>query len=148
MKFGMFFLGEYTHMITTSFLMVVLFFGGWNIPGTETWLNDMGLAGVVIKVAIFAVKMSAFIIFYMMVRWTLPRFRFDQLMGLAWKVLIPLALINLLAVMVVRQYSLTPWVLLPVSLVILVVTGLCTSQMPEPPQRPGLKREPVESLAR
>ena len=53
----------------------------------------------------FLVKMSLFILFYMLVRWTIPRFRFDQLMGLAWKVLIPLALVNLVAVMIVKEFG-------------------------------------------
>ena len=61
--------------------------------------------------------MSLFILFYMLIRWTIPRFRFDQLMGLAWKVLIPLALVNLVAVMVVKRVRAgSLWLLLPVSL--------------------------------
>ena len=93
MKFGMFFLGEYTHMITSSFIMVILFFGGWQLP----WIAEPGpdTVGMIIKLVIFAVKMGLFILFFMLVRWTIPRFRFDQLMGLAWKVLMPLALVNL-----------------------------------------------------
>src|SRR5437660_839586 len=72
MKFAMFFLGEYTHMITTSFLMVILFFGGWHFP----WVAEAD-AGWLLKLVVFAVKMAMFIIFYMLVRWTIPRFRFD-----------------------------------------------------------------------
>jgi NADH-quinone oxidoreductase subunit H len=59
----------------------------------------------------------------MLVRWTIPRFRFDQLMALAWKVMIPLALANLVCVMVVRQFELSPWWLLPASIVLLLVAG-------------------------
>jgi len=126
MKFMMFFLGEYTHMITTSFLFVILFFGGWHMPGIAApdsfW---------VLKLIVFAVKMFLVILFYMLVRWTLPRFRFDQLMGIAWKVLIPLALANLLVVMVVKQlaesYGWANWVqavvLFVMSVVLIVGTG-------------------------
>ncbi len=117
-KLAMFFLGEYTHMITTSFLMVILFFGGWHCPliaSTDAhWL---------LKLTVFAGKATCFILFYMLVRWTLPRFRFDQLMGLAWKVLIPLAVANLVLVMFVKEYNLSPWLLLPASLVVLMAAG-------------------------
>ena len=122
LKFGMFFLGEYAHMITTSFLLSILFFGGWHFP----WVAGRDSYAAV-KVVVLLVKVTGFILFYMLVRWTIPRFRFDQLMGLAWKVLIPLALANLVCVMVVKQLTaglgLGPgwlWVLLPVSLVLLV----------------------------
>jgi NADH-quinone oxidoreductase subunit H len=118
MKFAMFFLGEYTSMITSSFLMVILFFGGWHFP----WIAEAD-AGWLVKLIVFAVKMSLFIIFYMLVRWTIPRFRFDQLMALAWKVMIPLALANLVCVMVVRQFGLSPWWLLPASIVLLLAAG-------------------------
>jgi NADH-quinone oxidoreductase subunit H len=138
MKFGLFFIGEYTHMITTSFLMVILFFGGWHFP----WIAEAGPGGVVLKLLVFALKMASFILFYMIVRWTIPRFRFDQLMGLAWKVLIPLALVNLVCVMVVRHLIVIEgwntfwnWVLLPVSLLLLVGAGLVAGYMPQPPRR-------------
>jgi NADH-quinone oxidoreductase subunit H len=102
MKFMLFFLGEYTHMITTSFLLVILFFGGWHLPWVATPESHWAA-----KLIAFAVKMFLIIVLYMVVRWTLPRFRFDQLMGIAWKVLIPLSLVNVLAVMVVKQLALT-----------------------------------------
>ncbi|MBI3407822.1 MAG: NADH-quinone oxidoreductase subunit NuoH [Planctomycetes bacterium] len=114
-KLAMFLLGEYVHMITTSFLMVILFFGGWHFPfiaGPDAhWIW---------KLIVIAGKVTFFILLYMLVRWTLPRFRFDQLMGLAWKVLIPLALANVIAVMFVVEFRISPWVLLPVSIGILV----------------------------
>ena len=134
MKFALFMIGEYTHVITTSFLVMILFFGGWHLP----FLADVGgVGGAILKLAILCGKMFLFILFYMMVRWTLPRFRFDQLMGLAWKVLLPLALLNLVAVLVIKQLGWTPWILLPVSLVILVGAAYVTLLMPKPPARPG-----------
>ncbi|MFO0865999.1 MAG: NADH-quinone oxidoreductase subunit NuoH [Gemmataceae bacterium] len=126
MKLALFFIGEYCHMITTSFLMVILFFGGWHIPGLVT-----AESGWLIKLIVFAAKVTFFILFYMAIRWTLPRFRFDQLMGLAWKVMIPLALINLVAVMVVMHLKVSPWILLPVSLVVLVGAGTMAAAEPD-----------------
>jgi NADH-quinone oxidoreductase subunit H len=132
LKFGLFFVAEYTHMVTTSFLMVILFFGGWHFP----WIAETD-AGVVVKIIVFAVKVAGFILFYMLIRWTLPRFRFDQLMGLAWKVLIPLALVNLVSVFLVKQIMLVAdleydflWVLLPASLGVLIVAGWFAARMP------------------
>lgn len=140
LKFALFFLGEYTAMITSSFLMAILFFGGWHFP----WLSDLGVAA---KVLVLALKVACFIVFYMLVRWSMPRFRFDQLMGLAWKVLIPLALLNLVAVMVVRHLRLSPWLLLPISVVLMVGAAWVATRRPERPQR-GITlarmREPVE----
>lgn len=93
MKFGMFFLGEYLHVITVSYLTVVLFFGGWDIPFI-TDQSQTGLLWAIVKVGIMAAKVALMVVFIMWVRWTLPRFRYDQLMDLAWKSLIPLAIIN------------------------------------------------------
>ncbi|MCI0461991.1 MAG: NADH-quinone oxidoreductase subunit NuoH [Gemmataceae bacterium] len=148
MKFAMFFLAEYTHMITTSFLMVVLFFGGWQLPPLVT-----ADSGWFLKLITFAGKMALFIIFYMLVRWTIPRFRFDQLMALAWKVLIPLALANLVCVMVVKHLmaqgqlgAWAPWLLPPLSVALLVGAGLMAARM-EPPARRA-PRVPVGGAAR
>jgi len=102
MKFGMFFLGEYVHVITVSFLTVILFFGGWDLP----FLLDQEQTGFVSALAKFfaiIVKVTLMILFIMWVRWTLPRFRYDQLMDLAWKSLIPLAIVNLVATAVIVQ---------------------------------------------
>jgi NADH-quinone oxidoreductase subunit H len=132
LKFGMFFLGEYTHVVTTSFLLVILFFGGWSFPGI-TGLD--GLGGNILKLVVFLLKMSSFIVFYMLIRWTLPRFRFDQLMGLAWKVMIPLALVNLVCVMVVREFAWPPLWLLPFSLILLVGAAVVAGWWPATPGR-------------
>jgi len=101
MKFGLFFLGEYLHVITVSFLIVVLFFGGWDFP----FLNQeqTGFVSALAKIVVILVKVTLVILFMMWVRWTLPRFRYDQLMDLAWKSLIPLALVNLVATAAIVQ---------------------------------------------
>jgi NADH-quinone oxidoreductase subunit H len=123
LKFAMFFLGEYTHVITTSFLTVILFFGGWQFP----WIAaaDNAYAGAwVVKLFVLLAKVGMVISFIMVIRWTIPRFRFDQLMGLAWKVLIPLALANMICVMVVKQFELTPWWLTAASVGLFAAAGM------------------------
>jgi NADH-quinone oxidoreductase subunit H len=93
-KFGSFQLGEFAHMITSSAVMTTLFFGGWQIPGlavSESPSIFLSLAWV----GSFLVKTSAIVFFFILVRWTLPRLRFDQLMRFGWKVLLPAALINI-----------------------------------------------------
>jgi NADH-quinone oxidoreductase subunit H len=130
LKFGLFFLGEYTHMITTSFLVAVVFFGGWLLPGvTYAGMPDT-TTSIVLKLIVLAVKMAIFIVFFMLVRWTIPRFRYDQLMGLAWKVLIPLALANLVVVLVVKQFDLDRWLLLAASVVILIGVAWLSASLP------------------
>jgi NADH-quinone oxidoreductase subunit H len=128
MKFALFFLGEYAHLITTSFLAAALFLGGWSLPflvTPDSW--------VVWKVLVFCLKMIGFIVFSMFIRWTIPRFRFDQLMALAWKGFIPLALLNLLAVMVVKHLDASPWWLLPVSVLLLVGGAWVALSWPQAP---------------
>ena len=96
MKFSMFIIAEYSNMVTASALMVTLFFGGWDIPFTH-W-DDSGAPTVLKTIAtagVFFAKVFSFIFLYIWVRWTLPRFRYDQLMALGWKVMLPFALIYL-----------------------------------------------------
>ena len=96
MKFALFFLGEYAAMIIGSGLIVTLFFGGWSIPGglggnwdhTPLWLG-------LLHIATFLAKIVAFIVFFIWVRWTLPRFRYDQLMRLGWVFFFEIALANI-----------------------------------------------------
>ena len=97
MKFGMFFLGEYLHVITVCYLTVILFGGGWNLPFGLLTEAHTGPIWSILKVLVMAGKVFLMIVFMMWIRWTIPRFRYDQLMDLAWKSLIPLSLINLLA---------------------------------------------------
>jgi len=89
MKFALLQLSEYLHLVTAAALIVTLYFGGWRIP----WLPE---PPVLLSVAAFAVKLVFFCWVFIWVRWTIPRFRFDQLMFLGWKVMLPLGLGNLL----------------------------------------------------
>ena len=118
-------LAEYAHMITTSFLMSIVFLGGWGLFGLES-LVENPYAAFAIKLLILTGKMSAFVVLFLLVRWTIPRFRFDQLMSLAWKVMIPLSILNVLAATLVRQFDVTPWAMTGVSLVLFVGAGLVT----------------------
>ncbi len=101
MLFGMFFLGEYVHVITVSFLTVILFGGGWDFFFLSQ--EQTGLLSALAKVLVLIFKVTVVILFIMWVRWTLPRFRYDQLMELAWKSLIPLSLVNLVATAAIIQ---------------------------------------------
>jgi len=93
LKFGMFFLAEYAHMITGSAFISVLFLGGWHFPWLA-WTQPEATQwyAVAAKMAVLSAKICAFLFVMMWLRWTLPRFRFDQLMRLAWKGLIPVTL--------------------------------------------------------
>jgi len=89
MKFGMFFVGEYLGITLVSALIVTLFFGGWMGPVLGPPLLRMFL-----PLIWFCLKVFFFMFLYVWVRWTLPRFRYDQLMGFGWKVLLPVAMAN------------------------------------------------------
>ncbi len=91
MKFAMFFMAEYINVIVASAMIVTLYFGGWTFPG----FAPHGVFGAILSIVIFTVKALFFVWVFVWVRWTLPRFRYDQLMKLGWKVLLPLALLNL-----------------------------------------------------
>jgi NADH-quinone oxidoreductase subunit H len=96
MKLGFYLFAEYINMFISSVVMVTLFWGGYDIP----FVNDASLAHlgnwlVLIQGAVLFFKVALFIFFFMWVRWTIPRFRYDQLMNLGWKGLIPLSLINM-----------------------------------------------------
>jgi NADH-quinone oxidoreductase subunit H len=94
MGFAAFYMSEYLHMIVGASLMTVLFFGGWNLPWID--IPFAGWAGALLSMSVFAAKVAFFMWFFVWVRWTLPRFRYDQLMALGWKVMIPLATLNFL----------------------------------------------------
>lgn len=96
MKFSMFFMAEYVNMITGAAMAVTLFLGGWQVGlPLEAW----GISGWplwIAQIAAFAAKVGFFLILFVWVRWTLPRFRYDQLMALGWKRMFPLALANII----------------------------------------------------
>ncbi len=89
MKFGLMGLSEYAHMITASGLITTLYFGGWAVP-------FMPNAPVLLTILVFMLKLLFFMWVFVWVRWTLPRFRYDQLMFLGWKVMLPMSMVNLL----------------------------------------------------
>jgi NADH-quinone oxidoreductase subunit H len=94
MKFGMFFLAEYINMITASAIITTLFLGGWHLPFAE----GLGLSPFVmalVQIGTFLTKVVCVILFFIVIRWTIPRFRYDQLMNLGWKWMLPLTIANL-----------------------------------------------------
>lgn len=106
LKFGMFYMAEFLEIVTISALVTTLFFGAWHIPFISSafilsmlsFLNET-LANIIlmlIHISVFWVKVIFFIWFQMTIRWTLPRFRYDQIMKLGWKILLPLSLANIL----------------------------------------------------
>jgi NADH-quinone oxidoreductase subunit H len=93
MKFGLFFLAEYANMITASAVITTLYFGGWQFP----YIEHLGLSALtlsLLQIAAFCIKVALTLLFFILVRWTIPRFRYDQLMNIGWKVMLPLALAN------------------------------------------------------
>jgi NADH-quinone oxidoreductase subunit H len=100
-KFGMFFMSEYANMIAASAMIVTLYFGGWSLP----FVTFTGVLGGILSIVVFWAKTLFFICVFIWVRWTLPRFRYDQLMNLGWKVLLPLSVLNLFVVAWVVAYK-------------------------------------------
>ena len=99
MKFAGFFLAEYANMIIASTLIVTLYLGGWQVP----YIDKLGLGVILttlIQIGGFLLKTAALLFFFIWVRWSIPRFRYDQLMSLGWKVMFPLALANVVWVAV------------------------------------------------
>ena len=106
MKFGMFFLAEYVNFFVASFVIVTLFFGGYLIPFEPLfadWFYDSGLGWLltILQILSFLVKVAFFAFLFIWVRWTLPRFKYNQLMVLGWKYLLPLALANALVIAII-----------------------------------------------
>ena len=96
MKLGFYLFAEYINMFISSAVMATLYWGGYNYPGMDWVLAHTGPAiGPLIGVVVLFAKIFLFIFFFMWVRWTIPRFRYDQLMDLGWKILIPLAIANI-----------------------------------------------------
>lgn len=96
MRMGFYLFAEYASMFISSTIISVLYFGGYNYPGMSWAVEHWGVnIANVLGIAVLFIKICFFIFFYMWVRWTIPRFRYDQLMRLGWKVLIPLAIVNI-----------------------------------------------------
>lgn len=111
--FATYFLSEYMNMATMSALMATFYFGGWHLPWISdamlvSWVGSQNIAAV-ISLLVFFLKIAFSMLLYVWVRWTLPRFRFDQLMDLAWKNLIPLALVNIVATALVLYAKEVLW---------------------------------------
>ena len=104
MKFALFFLGEYAAMVAMSSLFVTLYLGGWTLFGLEHSFAGSPVLQTALQVVIFMGKVMALLFFFIHVRWTLPRFRYDQLMRLGWSRLIPLSIAWLVVTVVVKEF--------------------------------------------
>ena len=97
MKMGFYLFAEYANMFISSAILAILFFGGYNYPGMQWMVENVDVnAANLLGFAVLFIKICGFIFFYMWIRWTIPRFRYDQLMHLGWRILIPLAIINIM----------------------------------------------------
>ncbi len=95
MKFGMFFLAEYMHVVINSMLMVTFFFGSYHLPFAGYWLPELSpLVKGILDVTVFTAKTAFFVFLFIWVRWTIPRFKFNQVMKLGWSRLLPISIIN------------------------------------------------------
>lgn len=95
MKFGMFYLAEYIHVVIGSMLITTFFFGSYHLPFAGYWLPEIGTTWkAILDITVFVTKTAFFIFFFIWVRWTLPRFKFGQIMKLSWKKLLPLSILN------------------------------------------------------
>ena len=99
----LFLVSEFLHMITAAFLIVILFLGGWHFWGLTGSGDEVTWLGAGLRVLVLLVKVTLVILFIQLVRWSWPRFRFDQLMAFAWKVMLPLGMVNFVAVAAVIQ---------------------------------------------
>ncbi len=163
----LFLVSEFLHMITASFLIVIMFLGGWHLWGLTGSGQEVSWAGAFIRCGVLSGKVLGVIIFFMLVRWSWPRFRFDQLMSLAWKVMLPLGIANLVAVATVEEFRpqlveaigqtwatlaaiAGPWALFFVSLITAgMLTPSRTDNRPIRTTRPldGTRSLPAQSLA-
>nr|MBA3769852.1 NADH-quinone oxidoreductase subunit H [Blastocatellia bacterium] len=103
-KWSMFFMAEYVNMFTVSVMCTVLFLGGWYVPGLSHLFEVGSIPYALVSHIAFIGKICAFLFFYIWVRGTLPRFRFDQLMNFGWKFLLPVAIANVIVTIVVVYF--------------------------------------------
>jgi NADH-quinone oxidoreductase subunit H len=106
MKLLLFLIAEFLHMMTAAFLIAILFLGGWHLWGLTGASEDAAVTWpiAILRVVVLGVKVLLVILFFMLIRWSWPRFRFDQLMSLAWKVMLPLGMVNLVTIAVLTEY--------------------------------------------
>jgi NADH-quinone oxidoreductase subunit H len=129
MKFALFFMGEYAAMVIGSALIITLFLGGWSVGfGLDQYINQLHIGsfhfGGLIHMGCFLTKLLAFILFFILVRWTVPRFRYDQLMKLGWVIFFEAALINVfLAALIIAAPSLSTTIIGAGAILLAVVTG-------------------------
>jgi len=99
MKFGMFFLAEYMHVVINSMLMTTFFFGSYHLPFAGYWLPEMPeVAKAVLDISVFTAKTAFFVFLFIWVRWTIPRFKFNQVMKLGWSKLLPISILNFIVI--------------------------------------------------
>jgi NADH-quinone oxidoreductase subunit H len=129
MKFALFFMGEYAAMVIGSALIITLFLGGWSVGfGLDQYISQLHIGsfhfGGLIHMGCFLTKLLAFILFFILVRWTVPRFRYDQLMKLGWVIFFEAALINVfLAALIIAAPSLSTTIIGAGAILLAVVTG-------------------------
>lgn len=108
MRLLMLLVGEFLHMISASFLIVILFLGGWHFWFlTGSGADEITWTTAIIRLVVLSIKIFAVILFFMLVRWSWPRLRFDQLMAFAWKVMLPLGLVNFVVIAILEQLKST-----------------------------------------
>ena len=151
MRLLMYLIAEFLHMVTVSFLIVILFFGGWHFWGLTGADNNVTWVTAILRVLVLMAKVLGVILFFMMARWSWPRFRFDQLMTLAWKVMLPMGLVNLVAVAVLAEYgsSVPAWLgvlgMWGVAIATWVVAGIAAPLATDNRPHPGFDIEQVMS---
>ena len=136
MKWALYFLGEYIHMLTGAAFFALLFLGGWDLPFVrEPVVGGFGL--VMLKVTVFAAKIGFMLFLMIWIRWTLPRFRFDQLMRLAWRSLIPITLLAMVATGILIFFKLPLWTTLAANAALALGVLVVGPKLPQaaPPNR-------------
>jgi NADH-quinone oxidoreductase subunit H len=105
MKLILYLIAEFLHMITASFLIVILFLGGWHFPliTGDPNAESIGWITAILRILVLQAKIFVVIVFFMWVRWSWPRFRYDQLLNLAWKIMLPLGIVNLVVLAVLYE---------------------------------------------
>ncbi|SHE35904.1 NADH dehydrogenase subunit H [Fodinibius roseus] len=102
MKFGMFFLAEYMHVVIGSMLITTFFFGGYHLPFAGYWLPEMGsTAKAILDISVFTLKTVFWVFTFIWVRWTIPRFKYNQVMKLGWKRMLPISILNFIGLAII-----------------------------------------------